>query len=66
MTEKARECYSRSGELDSADRALLLYRKFTCLLRLGRHKEAYSILEEALLLDYPLHTEIFDYDPDLK
>ena len=42
------------------------YRKAIYLLRQGRSKEAYSLIENALSIDFTKHTEIFEYMPQLK
>jgi tetratricopeptide (TPR) repeat protein len=53
------------GIAEQPENADFLYRKFVYLHRMMLHKEAYDILEEALIKDYKKHSAIFDYDPDL-
>lgn len=70
--------YYEQGEYDRAldiiitalnelpDRADLYYRATAYLLALGRYKEAYNHLENALLLDYDKHTELLEFIPKLE
>jgi tetratricopeptide (TPR) repeat protein len=44
----------------------LLYRKFNYLVKFKKFKEAYAVLEEALMMDFDAHIEIFIYDEKLK
>jgi tetratricopeptide (TPR) repeat protein len=48
------------------DRADLYYRATAYLLALGKYKEAYNHLENALLLDFDKHTELLEFIPKLE
>ncbi|HSG68672.1 MAG TPA: hypothetical protein VK994_08195, partial [Bacteroidales bacterium] len=44
----------------------MLYRKALYLIKEGHTKEAYSVLEGALVMDFNKHSEIFEYMPQLR
>ena len=48
------------------DRADLYYRATAYLLALGKYKEAYNHLENALILDYEKHTGLLEFIPKLE
>lgn len=54
------------GMHEQIGNASLLYRKFVYLVRSKKFKQAYEILEEALMMDYEPHLEIFEYDQELE
>ena len=51
---------------DIPDEADLYYRATAYLLALGKYKEAYNHLENALILNYEKHTELFEFFPKLE
>jgi tetratricopeptide (TPR) repeat protein len=48
------------------DMAELYYRATAYLLALGRYKEAYNHLENALMLDYERHVDLLEFIPKLE
>ncbi len=59
------ECINE-GIKEQQNNAEFLYRKFVYLIKNKQHKEAYTVLEEALVMDYSKHKQIFDYDTKLE
>ena len=53
------------GLSDTPDASDYLYRKAIYLLEYGKYKEALVILEQALILDYEGHVQLFDFLEDL-
>ena len=63
--EKALEIVVNSLE-DMPNEADLYYRATAYLLSLGKYKEAYNYLENALVLNYDKHIELFEFFPKLE
>ena len=53
------------GLSDTPDRSDYLYRKAVYLLAYGKYKEAMVILEQALILNYEGHVQIYNFFDDL-
>ena len=51
---------------DVPDDADLYYRATAYLLAAGKYKEAYNHLENALILNYEKHVELFEFFPKLE
>ncbi|MDZ7608704.1 MAG: hypothetical protein U5K79_24670 [Cyclobacteriaceae bacterium] len=48
------------------DSAELYYRATAYLLAIGKYKEAYNHLENALILDFDKHISLFEFIPKLE
>jgi tetratricopeptide (TPR) repeat protein len=53
------------GLSDTPDRSDYLYRKTVYLLAYGKYKEAMVILEQALILNYEGHVQVYNFFEDL-
>jgi len=63
--ETALDCLNE-GIKEQQDNSEFVYRKFVYLIKNEQYKEAYSVLEEALIMNYTNHNQIFEYDPKLQ
>jgi tetratricopeptide (TPR) repeat protein len=48
------------------DEAELYYRATAYLIHSGKYKEAFHYLESALILDFDLHTVLFEFFPEME
>jgi tetratricopeptide (TPR) repeat protein len=56
----------QSGIEELPESSLLYYRIVICLLKAGNFQKAFQFLENALILDFDGHKELYEYFPDLE
>jgi tetratricopeptide (TPR) repeat protein len=56
----------REGIEESPEEPELYYRMVVYLVKMGKYKDAFSYLENALTLDFDRHTILYELMPELK
>ena len=56
----------KSGIEELPESAILYYRLVVCFLKSGNYQKAFQYLENALLLDFEGHADLYNYFPDLE